>query len=189
MGSVYFAPKLDKIIELLVYLAHKGINPTHYQVVKFFYLADKEHLVKYGRPITFEKYCALDHGPVASTVYDLLKSPHAQLRKFGITDLPFELTTYEENNIIVLGVAKRPVDHDVFSRTDLEVFDNIVEKYKNYSFSDLRNETHAHFAYTNAWEHKNPHSKSVEMNYEDMLEETPLKAEIIEHMKEVAEYI
>src|ERR1700739_3442083 len=68
-----FKPKFDKILELLVYLSFTKPGADHYQAVKFFYLADKEHLNRYGRPITYEKYCALPYGPVASNVLDLLR--------------------------------------------------------------------------------------------------------------------
>ena len=35
-----FHPKFDKIVELLLYLAHKRPDADKYQAVKFFYLAD-----------------------------------------------------------------------------------------------------------------------------------------------------
>ena len=41
-----FRPKIDKIIEALLYLAHKRPGADKYQAVKFFYLADRDHLSK-----------------------------------------------------------------------------------------------------------------------------------------------
>lgn len=61
-----FQPKLDKIVELLLYLAHTRPGADKYQAVKFFYLADREHIRRYGRPITFGDYVAMSYGPVAS---------------------------------------------------------------------------------------------------------------------------
>ena len=45
-----FKPKLDKIVELLLYLAYVRPGADKYQVVKLFYLADREHLIRFGRP-------------------------------------------------------------------------------------------------------------------------------------------
>ena len=58
-----FKPKLDKVIELLLYLAHKRPGADKYQASKFFYFADREHLARFGRPISYEPYFALWYGP------------------------------------------------------------------------------------------------------------------------------
>jgi hypothetical protein len=41
----------------------------------FMYLADKKMLLEYGEPITFDKWVSMQHGPLLSTTYDLIKSP------------------------------------------------------------------------------------------------------------------
>src|ERR1700688_4962714 len=40
-----YRPKIEKIVELLLYLAHKRPGADKYQAVKFFCLADREHLL------------------------------------------------------------------------------------------------------------------------------------------------
>jgi hypothetical protein len=39
-----------------LYLASKRPGVDKYQAVKFFYLADREHLNRFGRPITFDSH-------------------------------------------------------------------------------------------------------------------------------------
>lgn len=181
-----FKPKYDKILELLLYLAHKRPDADHYQAVKFMYLADKEHFSRYGRPITFEKYCALQFGPVASNALDILKQSKPAMSKFGIEELPFR--TEKLDKTIYIRAPKRAVDHDVFSISDLKVFDEIIEKYGDCSFGELYNITHGHFAYTNAWENRGD-SGSAHMAYEDMMDESSIKAAYIEELESVSDYM
>ncbi len=87
--ALKFRPKIGKIVELLLYLAHKRPGADKYQAVKFLYLADKEHFSRYGRPITFEDYYALWYGPVASNALDLLNQKRwaferAHIEEFAI---------------------------------------------------------------------------------------------------------
>src|SRR5882672_10637583 len=86
-----FKPKYDKIVELLLYLAHKRPGADKYQAVKFFYLADREHIRRYGRPITFDNYYALSYGPVASTALDLLNGASPAMLGANENTLPFKI--------------------------------------------------------------------------------------------------
>src|SRR5271169_2700439 len=126
-----FRPKLDKIVELLLYLAHVRPDADKYQAVKFFYLADREHLNRHGRPITHEAYFALPYGPVASKAMDLLEEDHWTMTEAGIETLPFETerTMRDDRPITYIRAPKREVNRALFSKSDLKVFDEIIMKY------------------------------------------------------------
>lgn len=185
MSQLRYKPKYEKIVELLLYLAHKRPNADHYQAVKFLYLADKEHLNRYARPITFEKYCALPFGPVASNALDLLKGHAGVLERFGISELPFE--TEKLDRIVYIKSPKRAVNYDVFSKSDVEIFDQILNEYGHLSFGALYDITHSHFAYTNA--RNSGTNDAPPINYEDMLEESPKKSSFIEDFSAVSCYM
>lgn len=187
-SKLKFVPKYDKIVELLLYLAHKRPNADHYQAVKFFYLSDSLHLGRYGRPITFDKYCALPFGPVASNTLDLLKNRESPsvLKKFGIDSLPFE--TEQLDKIIYIRAPKRAVNHDLFSKSDLKVFDEVIEKYGKHTFGELYNITHEHFAYKNAWSCRGD-KNSANIKYEDMMEESNFKASFIEEIEQISSHM
>ena len=179
-----FKPKFDKIVELLLYLAHKRPNADKYQAVKFFYLADREHLNRHARPITFEAYYALKYGPVASTAMDLLENDPKALKAAGIKKLPFETELLDE--IVFIRNPLRAVNYDLFSKSDLEVFDEIIAKYGNCTFDELYKLTHEHFAYRNVWDRRPQHANRAKMNYEDMIEEGAKKAALIEDISPVS---
>lgn len=179
-----FRPKVDKIVEMLVLLASTGRRFDQYQVVKLFYLADKEHFNRYGRPITFETYYAFDYGPVASTALDLIKGDRATLMKTKLNRLPIEVG--RRGKLFVLGTALREFNRDMFSRSDLMVIGETIEEYGGKSFDELYKLTHSHFAYEIAWTTKEEGSKRALMFYEDMLDDGPRKMTLIEDLESVA---
>jgi uncharacterized phage-associated protein len=181
-----FKPQYEKILELLVYLAHKRPGADQYQAVKLFYLSDREHFNRNGRPITFETYYALDYGPVASTALDLIKERRVTMKRVGIEALP--IRTEKRDRIIVLAEPLRAVDYEVFSKSDLRVFDQVIEEHGNKSFDELYKLTHAHFAYDIAWKNRGD-ARHAPMYYEDMLDEGPRKAAILEALEPIAEHV
>jgi len=189
--SLNFKPKLDKIIELLLYLAHKRPNADKYQAVKFFYLADREHFNRYGRPITFENYYALWYGPVASNALDLLNHNPGTMERAGIKSLPFVTEigkTKSGKETTYIRKPLRDVNLDFFSESDLEVFDEIIAKYGDASFDDLFKMTHDHFAYLNAWEHRR-HGDRAEMFYDEMVDDATRRAELVEDISPIAAHM
>jgi uncharacterized phage-associated protein len=186
--SLEFKPNLEKIVELLLRLAHVRPNADKYQAVKFFYLADKEHLTRYGRPITSDTYYALDYGPVASNAMDLLEHDPATLRKAGIEDLPFR-TEIGPRNILYIREPYRDVDESLFSKSDMKVFNEIIDRYGKLTFAELYNITHSHFAYNRAWRSRWPGSRRAAMRYEDMIDDEARRQEILEDIGPVASHI
>lgn len=168
-ARVKFSSKPEKLVDSILYLALKGVELDHYKVVKLLYLADREHLRRFGRPITFDKYVAMPFGPVASAAFDLLRSKKA----LGInpSNLPFEVRSLDK--IRIVSNPKREIDRSIFSKSDLIVLDQTIEKYGNMSFNQLYKLTHDHFAYDRAW--KSRKSQADEMRFEDFLAEDASK--------------
>jgi len=168
-ARVKFTPKPDKIVDSILYLALKDIEIDQYKAVKLLYLADREHLRRFGRPITFDKYVAMEFGPVASCAFDILKGKE----RMGVkpSDLPFELRKLDK--ITLVKNPKRDIDRSIFSKSDLMILDQIAEEYGSKSFGELYELTHSHFAYDRAWKHRK--SKADEMRFEDFLAEDASK--------------
>lgn len=186
-----FRPKLDKIVEVILYIAHKKPGADKYQIVKFMYLSDREHLSRYGRPITQEVYYALPYGPVASKAMDMLEGDRSVLRDVGIEELPVELVkkAVGARMIHALGAPRRDFDSDLFSKSDLKILDEIILKYGDFSFDELYRLTHKHYAYTKAWNGRRPHSNRSLMYYEDMIEDEDRRREILEDLGSVSEFM
>jgi uncharacterized phage-associated protein len=177
-----FRPNPEKIVELLLYLAHAQPGADVYHAVKMFYLADREHLIRHGRPITQEAYVAMDYGPVASTVLDLFNGNKFTMRQHGIRELPFSIERRERTGkgpVAYLGAPKREVDRSVFSKSDLKVFDEVLAKFGNKSFQELFKLTHKHEAYVRAWNERGGRNASP-MRYDEMIESKEQRERLLE---------
>ncbi len=187
--SLKFRPRVDKIVELLLHLAHVRPGADKYQAVKFFYLSDRAHLIKYGRPISFENYFAMSYGPVASTVLDLLNGELSHLKGSGIESLPFktEVGSTADGKYQTTFIRKplRKIDVDLFSKSDLKVFDEVVEKYRNATFDELFKATHEHYAWHHAWTTRKV-GKRAEMFYDEMIDDEAKRAALVEDVGPIA---
>jgi uncharacterized phage-associated protein len=56
------------------FLRLRGGGMSYVKLIKLLYLADREALIRWGRPVTTDRYISLDIGPVVSRIYDLIRS-------------------------------------------------------------------------------------------------------------------
>lgn len=150
-------PHLSKIVEAILYVIsdaeQRNFTVTTYDIVKTLFLADKSHLNKFGRPITFDNYVAMIHGPVPTTAYNFLKNDAYTLRQFR-QPLPWSSRPAPEigKNLRAFYGPKREVAEDVLSESDVEEITRALTKIKSLDFKQIRRLTHEDPAYLDAWE-------------------------------------
>src|ERR1041385_8429382 len=123
-----------KFANAVAYLAQACPGSTKMTICKQLYFADKEHLVRYGRPIVGDQYYKLEHGQVPTQGLDMLRRK-ADAAKNALL----------EKYVTVLGDAihpKQAPNKKVFSKSDLEVLDLVIEKYGKMSAAELRRRSH-----------------------------------------------
>ncbi len=59
------------------FLTLRGGRMSYLKLVKLLYLLDREALVRWGRPVTTDRYVSMDNGPVVSRIYDLIREESA----------------------------------------------------------------------------------------------------------------
>jgi len=177
-------PAEDKIVEAIAFViaeaTRRGLTVTQYDIVKTLFFADKAHLNAYGRPITFDNYRAMPHGPVPSLAYDLLKGFLSGLRRHRISELPWsrrEAPEISPNANVYFG-AKAEWDEDVLSESDVEALRDALVAVKSLTFGQIKRLTHEDPAYVEAW---NPdESLSSPMSYSLFFENAdPEQAEVV----------
>jgi uncharacterized phage-associated protein len=125
----------EKFVNAVAYLAQACPNSTKMTICKQLYYADKEHLVKYGRPITGDQYYRLPHGPIPTLGLNVLRKK-----------APEQETALLEKYVSVIGDSIHPrqsPNRKVFSQSDIEVLDLIVKKYGRMSAAALRRKSHS----------------------------------------------
>lgn len=130
----------QKALEVLLYIAQKC--PDMYTALKIVYFADKEHLSKYARLISTDKYVAMSHGPVPSGTYDLVK--YVRNGRLDLIDLPLkDAFRVDGHNIVPL----RDPDVSLLSESEIECLDNSIEAFGGKSFNELKLISHNDPAY------------------------------------------
>ena len=73
-----FRFNIEKTIQAIAAFLHfhRATEMSYLRMLKLLYLADRESLKETGRPITGDRVVAMEHGPVLSSVYDLIKGEH-----------------------------------------------------------------------------------------------------------------
>jgi len=167
--TVELRANMPRIKEAVLFLVHEaarlGVPATQYDIVKSLFLADKEHLNKYGRPVTFDNYVAMKHGPVPSKTYDLLKGKPSVVRDAGGA-VPWERREAPElgNSCNSFESPLREVDEDILSPSDMKALASAFGKVKKLGFGEVRTLTHGHPAYKEAWR-DDPYFRAFPMDY------------------------
>jgi len=155
----------EKAAEAIDFIARAQPGLTQYFVGKVLYLADKEHFLDWGRPITFDRYVAMVHGPVPSAVRNMLAA--AAGVEAGMDEERFALALENaellhkrvrvELEVRLGGERQRVFPHDTrqpfehLSRSDQEALAHAVRVGGQMSFGALREETHKDEAWRTAW--------------------------------------
>ncbi|MFY9292348.1 MAG: Panacea domain-containing protein [Methylorubrum rhodinum] len=150
-------PNLSKVLASIGYLIKIAeripVRITQYDIVKSLFVAERAHLNNYGRPITYDNYMAMYHGPVPSLAYDFLKGNGSALRAYGLTDLPWTRTPAEHigKGCYIYSEATTSDETLVLSPSDMSALEAALKAVSNLSFGQVRKLTHNDPAYKEAW--------------------------------------
>jgi len=154
----------NKATQAILWLLHKhGGTLSKLKLVKLLFWADKEHLIRYGRPIVGGQYYAMPHGPASSELLNHLNE--ATHKSF----CPFIL----ENNLVS---SQRLADKEELSESDIEALNSINQRYGSFSWWTLRNLSHLLAEYINSWRRKPEGSRRHPIAYEDLFRHKKDKA-------------
>jgi uncharacterized phage-associated protein len=148
MSEIRFSFNLQKLIHSIAFFSAKGVSDlTKLKVAKLLYYADKEHLLRYGRPILGDVYYCLQYGPVPSVALnemdDALQAP--EVAGDHVDERQFEAVLSVKRPFLSghpRFVARSGYDEGVFSKSEIEVLDNVSSKYGSKSASELVKLTH-----------------------------------------------
>jgi hypothetical protein len=130
----------------------------------------------------------LSHGPVGSNALVLLDGSPLALRAANVEALPFRTENGKAPNgadTIFIREPLRDVDYDLFSKSDLRVFDEILRKYGDVSFEELSDVTRANYAYAQAWTTRRRGDRA-RIHYEEMIDDPADRAALVEDLSPIA---
>jgi hypothetical protein len=152
---VLMKPDVDRILAALYFVMaeaqRRGRNVSQYDLVKTLFLADRAHLNQWGRPVTYDNYCAMFHGPVPSLAYDLLKGNEKVMRDHHLHGLPWKSVPFSKSTRHFFPVDEALDHQDFLSESDIEVLIEALGVVQSLDFGQIRRLTHEDPAYVDAW--------------------------------------
>jgi hypothetical protein len=166
--------------------AHKAYAAMHWMarqqqrldlhaLLKSCYFADKAHLNKHNRPVFGATYRAMRFGPVPMEIYEMAKGEALWLPEIGVDRYPWKLEGYH----LILQDNREP-DLSALSESDFAELTTAFGACTRILFDARTESTHG------------PDWRAAEfgyMKYEDMLEETERKSQIVEYLQENARFM
>jgi uncharacterized phage-associated protein len=150
-------------------MKNRGRSINTLKAVKLVYLADRASIASFGFPIQEERRVAMPNGPVNSTTYDFIKGEIPPERDGGWSDI---LTDKDRHEIGLTDSMTDLNDLDELSDADLEVLENVWDRFGQMSQWDLVAWTHDS---RNIPEWTDPNGSSHTIPLEDMMEAIGLR--------------
>jgi len=135
--DVYYRKYL-KALESLVFLANK--DRRQYWILKSIYLADKEHLRRYGRQIFGDRYIAMKLGPVPSLAYDIVKSVREGADGYNFPEpIPATALNAPDNRTVI---ALREAHVDLLSASEIACLNEAYKSIEKLTMQEVMILTH-----------------------------------------------
>lgn len=127
---------------------------SHLKLMKLLYIAEREALLRLGRPIIFDSCVSMDHGPVLSQTLNLM---HGESKSDGHWEKAISMPANNEVSLI-----EDPGD-DKLSEAEDQLIREVFYQHGEKTRWELRNFTH------DLAEWQNPKGSSIQIDYKDIL--------------------
>ena len=148
-APIRFRLNKQRSVEAIDLLAQAWPGITQYYIGKTFFFADRDHFLDWGSMISGDRYFAMEHGPVPSRIYDLLK-PGGGEEEDWLSYFNDRLTVSPEGNRLRL-YSKGRNDLPHLSESHREYLQKWVQKIRPMSFGALADLAHEDEAWKDAW--------------------------------------
>jgi uncharacterized phage-associated protein len=160
--------RVPVIIEGLAYILSRLGRVDKIHLVKLMYLADKYHILSYGRTITEDSFYAFPHGPAGSKTMDVLEYDSYVLQEY--MERAKELIEAEDGNEFKLSEESNINDFEMIAESEIEALDFAVANFGKMDKWDVVNYTHG----LEEWKQfeqlfKNNRTKRETINLSDVL--------------------
>ncbi len=123
------------------------------KMMKLFYFIDFWHVKKYGSPITYDNYINLEHGPIPSTILNMVNSvvdnPEAAVLSDTI-QIQQECAT-GLHRIECLNEFEEK-DKNLFSPSELKIMEDVATKFSNKTGGYVEKVSHAEYPWSSTKE-------------------------------------
>lgn len=163
-----------KAAEAASFLIHlHGGRINHLRLIKLLYAAERTSLQRFNRPIIGDKYVSMDHGPVLSRIYDLIKN-QKEFRAWSILIERVSPTT--------VGLMTDEPHLGSLSDVEIGILTEVSNRYRKLNQFEIRDRMHKRFS---EWEPT--HGSSREIPVEKILSALKKSPSDVERVRTLAE--
>ena len=168
--NIRFNINTQKAVETVLWVIERGESNV-YNIMKILFAADKFHLNKHGRPVTGDRYVAMEFGTVPSWIYDATKLKES---KIG----------FIKKDMLLEAEPRRKANMELMSESDIEALEHGFNEYAKLSFKRVLEKNHKERAWILARE-RSPLSEAPDMLFEDMIDEKWL----VDDLSEMSQFV
>lgn len=118
------------------------------KLMKLFYFVDFVHVKNYASPITYDNYVHLEHGPIPSTVLNLVNAVESDVDNAILSDLISIETKDNSLQKRVVPVRKfTERDKKYFTPNELKVMKNVCERFADKTGKFIEDRSHEEAAW------------------------------------------
>ncbi len=135
---------LPKLKAILVYFANNTEKLGKVKLMKLIYFLDFVHVKKYGRPVTFDNYVNIEHGPIPSTIKSLVDYLGEDINS-KLADAVYIKKVPTRKKAMDKIVPRREFnknDERLFSKSELEVLKEVAKRFKNANSDQIEKASH-----------------------------------------------
>ena len=149
----------DKTTQAACILIQKeGGTMSYMKLIKLLYLADRKRLLERGRPITFDTYYSLPHGPILSRTKELIDDGPPP----GADSLWLKHITEPKNYMV--SIKNKDFTTDSLSEAEVNTLEQIYNEFGEYDRWAL-----VDWCHKNLEEWQDPKGSAIRIEYRDIL--------------------
>jgi hypothetical protein len=165
----------EKAFAAIHWMVSRGRDVDLHAALKACYFADKNHLNEHLRPIFGATYRAMKYGPVPIEIYEMMKGEGLWLWEVQADETPWRLNGYR-----LTSTSNEPPDMASFAESEMTHLERGFDISTAMNFTARTAATHGR-----DWQAAN----GGVMRYEDMVDDSPQRDEIIRTIEETAPHI
>jgi uncharacterized phage-associated protein len=113
----------------------RGGRMSHLKLIKLLYLVDREAYVRWGRPVTYDSYYSMPHGPVLSFTLDRINEPEENEGSYWSRVI-------DRKHDHEVSLRSMEIPRDSLSPAEEALIDDVYSRFGRMNRWELRDFTH-----------------------------------------------
>lgn len=142
---------VNKLKAIILYFSLNTKYLGKVKLMKLIYFLDFMHLKNYGTPITYDTYVNLQHGPIPSTIKNLIDDAADDITHSNLKDvIKIEKHKMPTGNTMIKFTPNRLFtinDKKYFSESEFEILEKVASLFKKSTCDQIENASHKESAW------------------------------------------